>query len=145
MNRRLHHQTGAFILATVVFLMVAGSVMLYAMSNLSMVSSATTSVAHNGNMALMAAQSGLKYCVALGSSCPDIKTVVDIDGISCKIEIDDGNCAAGICTVTSTACCPNSSDSLRAAKKLEIKVQNINGYYQMIPASRRVVAAVTCP
>lgn len=142
---RTRHQTGAFILATVVFLMVAGSVMLYAMTNFSVVSSATTSVTHNGNMALMAAQSGLKYCVALGSSCPDNKTVVNIDGISCKIEIDDASCVPGICTIKSTACCPNSSDSLRGAKKLEIKVQNINGYYQMIPASRRVVTPVACP
>lgn len=144
-------QTGAFILATVVFLMVAGSVMLYAMTNLSVVSSATTSVTHNGNMALMAAQSGLKYCVANGNLC--LTGSLAIAGISappsesCAIKVENACSGVGpqICTIKSTACCPNSSNSLRGAKKLEIEVQNINGYYQMIPASRRVVTPDTCP
>ena len=145
-------QTGAFILATVVFLMVAGSLMLYAMTNFSVVTSATTSVTHNGNMALIAAQSGLKYCVANGNLCPPTGALA-IAGISappsesCAIKVENACSGAGpqICTIKSTACCPNSSNSLRGAKKLEIKVQNINGYYQMIPASRLVMTPDACP
>lgn len=143
-------QTGAFILATVVFLMVAGSVMLYAMTNLSVVSSATTSVTHNGNMALMAAQSGLKYCVAqLGSvgACTEYPEITGVSAPSsspCKIKVA-GNCVSGICEITSTACCPNSADSLRGAKKLSVRVQKVGGGIQMIPASRLVMTPDACP
>lgn len=156
-------QTGAFILATVVFMMVAGSVMLYAMTNFSVVTSATTSVTHNGNMALTAVQSGLKYCVAqLGSgdctSNPLITGVSSPGFMPCKIKIavegvgdsdpSDGKCdstAPSICTITSTACCPSSTDALRGAKSLKIDVQKTTGGYQMIPASRQVVTPVACP
>ena len=166
MNRSIR-QTGAFILATVVFLMVAGSLMLYAMTNLSVVTSATTSVTHNSNMALMAAQSGLKYCVARlgsGAACtlnpliagvtlsdfPDkIPPPPVINFVPCKIALTtSGTCSgvgAGICTITSTACCPSATDSLRGAKSLKIDVQKTTGGYQMIPASRQVVTPVTCP
>lgn len=143
MLNRQFRQTGAFILATVVFLMVAGSVMLYAMTNLSVVTSATTSVTHNGNMALMAAQSGLKYCVAQlegTDTCtlnPQIMGVSSPDFTPCKIKVV-GNCVSGICTITSTACCPNSTDSLRGVKKLTLQVQKTTGGIQMIPASRFV-------
>lgn len=160
-----NQQTGAAILAAVVFLIVAGSVMLYAMTNLSMVSSASTRVAHNGNMALMAAQSGLKYCVAQleNGDClsdPFTKDISSPNYIPCKIKItiggegdsnqNDGKCdsaAPSVCTITSTACCPNSTpaDSYRGAKSLKIDVQKTTGGYQMIPASRRVVTPDTCP
>lgn len=164
MHSNFHHnnmlnryrQTGAFILVTVVFLMAAGGAMLYAMSNLSSVSSTTATLAHNGNMALAAAQSGLKYCVAAGSTCSATPL---IDGIStpasapspCKITItatpasNCSNAVSAICTITSTACCPNSADPYHGAKKLKIQVQNTLGVYQLIPASREVVTPDTCP
>lgn len=140
-------QTGAFILVTVVFIMVAGGAMLYAMANLSTVSSATNSVAHNGNMALAAAQSGLKYCVAWLET--GVCTVnPSISGISCEITVADGGCngavAPLICTVTSTAYCPNSTDANRGGKAVSIQVQKTNygglANYQMIPASRQILA-----
>lgn len=153
-------QGGAFLLVLVIFLMVAGGAMLYAMANLSTVSSATNSVVHNGNMALAAAQSGLKYCVAQLDT-GDCANSPLIGGIStpapapCVIEITvggDGNDADGacssvapaICTVTSTAYCPSAAEALRGARKISIQVQKTEKdgafYYQMIPASRLVLS-----
>lgn len=163
---RTRHQTGAFILATVVFLMVAGSVMLYAMTNLSVVTSATTSVTHNGNMALMAAQSGLKYCVAQLEGEDICAVNPEIDGVSspsspCKIilSITPINCISGICKITSAAYCPKpvpldppdppkcDFDDYYGAKKLTMQVQKTTGGVQMIPASRQVETPETlvCP
>lgn len=149
-------QSGAFLLVTVIFLLVAGGAMLYAMVNLSTVSSATNSVAHNGNMALAAAQSGLKYCLlqpAVDCTSSDllIKDLSTPAPAPCKIKVADGCFGAvpGICTITSTACCPSSSDNYRGAKQLSVKVQKTTDgsayYYQMIPASRQVETPVTCP
>lgn len=147
-------QSGAFLLVTVVFLLVAGGAMLYAMANLSTVSSATSSVAHNGNMALAAAQSGLKYCllqptVDCTSSDLLIKDLSTPAPAPCKIKVADGcfGAAPGICTITSTACCPNSSpsDPYRGAKKLSIQVQKTAGGYQIIPASRQAIVPDACP
>jgi hypothetical protein len=136
-----YRQTGAFILVTVVFLMAAGGAMLYAMSNFSTASSATASLVHNGNMALAAAQSGLKYCVAqLGTGACSNPA---ISGISCDITVNDGGCngavAPLVCTITSAAYCPSQTDATRGAKKLSIQVQKTSGGYQMIPASRQVL------
>ena len=139
-------QSGAFLLVTIVFLMAAGGAMLYAMANLSAVSSTTAAVAHNGNMALAAAQSGLKYCVAQLKTGPCVNPV--ITGISCDITVTDGGCFVAVaspptCTITSTANCPSSTDAYRGAKKLSIQVQKTtNGgvpSYQIIPASRQVL------
>jgi len=144
-------QTGAFILVTVIFLMVAGGAMLYAMANLSMVSSATNSVAHNGNMALAAAQSGLKYCVlqlGTGGACAPSPAITPAPPASCAIVIGDGCFGAAtpsVCTITSTAICPNVATCPNAAapscaiKKLSVHVQKTTGGYQMIPASRLVL------
>ncbi len=152
MQRRFQ-QTGAFILVTVVFLMVAGGAMLYAMTNLSVVSSATNSLAHNGNMALAAAQSGLKYCLA-GLETGDCLASPLIGGITtpapapCNIVIVQGCSVASapaICTITSTAICPNVTPCPNPAepfcgiKTLSIQIQKTAGGYQMIPASRQVV------
>lgn len=149
-------QSGAFLLVTVIFLMVAGGTMLYALANLSTVSSATNSVVHNGNMALAAAQSGLKYCVAQleTAACTANPEIIGITapGFSpCKVKIVDGGCftaGTGICTVTSTACCSNSSsadDPYHGAKKLSIQVQKTAGGYQIIPASRQTIVPDACP
>jgi hypothetical protein len=151
-NTRIR-QTGAFILVTVIFLMVAGGAMLYAMANLSTVSSATNSLAHNGNMALAAAQSGLKYCLLVPVGCPDnTPTNLDIPAIPCKITVGrNATCIAAsssppsICTMTSEAICPNvttcpnAADPYCGAKKLSIQVQKSIGGYQMIPASRQIL------
>jgi len=140
-------QTGAFILVTIVFLMVAGGAMLYAMSNLSSVSSTTTTLAHNGNMALAAAQSGLKYCLyqlEMNTACTPNPIITPTLPAPCTITIAEG-CFAPVvppsttCTVTSTAYCPDTTDASRGAKKLSIQVQKTTGGYQMIPASRLVL------
>lgn len=148
-------QRGAFLLVTVIFLLVAGGAMLYAMVNLSTVSSATNSVAHNGNMALAAAQSGLKYCLLQPTvDCTSNDLLIKDSALApapCKIKVADGcfGAAPGICTITSTACCPSWSDNYRGAKQLSIKVQKTTDgsafYYQVIPASRQVETPVTCP
>lgn len=140
-------QNGAFLLVTVIFLLAAGGAMLYAMANLSTVSSATNSLAHNGNMALAAAQSGLKYCVA-GLETGDCAASPAIAGIAqfpCAITITQGCSLAvppAICIVESTAYCPSAADNLRGAKKVTIQVQKTTDgsafYYQIIPASRLV-------
>lgn len=140
-----YRQTGAFLLVTIIFLMAAGGAMLYAMSNLSSVSSATAMVAHNGNQALAAAQSGLKYCEILGGvGCPDVLTVRSFAGIPCTIEVTDNGCdliltTPAICTLTSRAYCPNATDTYRGASKLSIQRQKTLtlGGYALIPASRK--------
>lgn len=138
-----YRQTGAFILVTVVFLMAAGGAMLYAMSNFSTASSTTATLAHNGNMALAAAQSGLKYCTM--ADCPDVLAIVNFSGTSCTIELEDGGCncnvpaVSTICTIKSRAYCPDLADATRGAKKLSIQVQRTTGGCQMIPASRQVL------
>jgi len=145
-------QTGAFILVTVIFLMVAGGAMLYAMANLSMVSSATNSVAHNGNMALAAAQSGLKYCLAgLETGDCQVNPIITVPPAPCYITVAVAplTCSTDapplLCTITSTAICPNVATCPNAAapscaiKKLSIHVQKTTGGYQMIPASRQVL------
>jgi len=132
-----YRQTGAFILVTLVFVMAAGGAMLFAMSNLSSVSNTTTTLIHNGNMALAAAQSGLKYCALV--DCPNTPTILAISDSSCVIQVDDGGCNSGICLITSTAYCPSSTDPSRGAKKLSIQVHKTAGGYQMIPASRQVL------
>lgn len=153
--RNRYRQTGAFLLVTIVFLMAAGGAMLYAMANLSLVSSTTAMVAHNGNMALLAAQSGLKYCELLGGAgCPDVLPAVpgtarNFAGIPCVIEVSDGGCdllpatpaAPVICTLTSRAYCPNATDPYRGASKLSIQRQKTKtqGGYALIPASRQVL------
>jgi hypothetical protein len=143
-------QNGAFLLVTVIFLMVAGGAMLYAVVNLVSVSSATSSVGHNGNMSLAAAQSGLKYCLA-GLQTGDCTANPLISGVTappsapCTITIAQ-NCSAAaapsICAIESTAYCPSSSDAYRGGKKITIQVQKTTDgsvfYYQMIPASRLV-------
>ncbi len=137
-------QSGAFILATVIFLMVVGAVMMYSMTNLAQVTSATSSVAVNGNMALAAAQSGLKYCLArLDTS--DCSSSPNLEGISptpCIVTIADGCTAAptpSLCFIISTAYCPNSTDPTYGGRKITIRVQKTLGGYQMIPASRQVM------
>lgn len=145
-------QSGAFLLVTVIFLLVAGGAMLYALANLSTVSSATGSVAHNGNMALAAAQSGVKYCLA-GLGTGDCAANPLISGITtpapatCTITIAQGcsvAAAPSICTIESTAYCPTAAEALRGAKKIAVQVQKTTDgtafYYQMIPASRLVSA-----
>ena len=140
-----YRQTGAFLLVTIVFLMAAGGAMLYAMANLSSVSSTTAMVAHNGNQALLAAQSGLKYCEGI-SNCPDVLTVRAFVGISsCTIEVSDNGCdllpLPAICTLTSRAYCPDATHPYRGASKLSIqrKKTTIPGGYALIPASRQVL------
>ena len=136
-------QTGAFLLVVMAFLIAAGGAMLYAMSNVSSVSSTTTTLAHNSNMALAAAQSGLKYCLV--ANCPPPLTVMSFNGIPCTIEVSDGGCNCGtiavgaICTVTSRAYCPNANDPYRGARKLSIQAQKTTGTCQIIPASRQVL------
>lgn len=145
-------QRGAFLLVTVIFLLVAGGAMLYAMVNLSTVSSATNSVAHNGNMALAAAQSGVKYCLAglESGGCtanPLIAGITEPASAACAITLVE-NCSAAaapsVCLIESTAYCPNASEAFRGAKKITLRVQKTTDgsafYYQMIPASRLVAA-----
>lgn len=141
-----YRQTGAFLLVTIVFLMAAGGAMLYAMANLSTVTSTSATVAHNNNQALLAAQSGLKYCLMQTINCPNaLGPTRNITGIACTVEVTDANCAAGaatkVCTYTSRAYCPNATDPYRGAKKLSIQVQKTpgTGAYQIIPASRQVL------
>lgn len=136
-------QTGAVILATVIFLMAAGGAMLYTMSNLSSVTSTTAMLTHNGNQALAAAQSGLKYCLL--TDCPDGPTTVTFDGIPCAIDVSDGGCNCGApagaasCTITSRAYCPSATDPYRGAKQLSIQAKKTAGIgnCQMIPATRQ--------
>lgn len=147
-------QTGAFILVTLVFLMVAGGAMLYAMSNLSSVSNTTTTLAHNGNMALAAAQSGLKYCLYELDirACTPVPAITPTLPAPCNIttSVAPATCntdaAPLLCTITSTAYCPSLTDtstgqvvSYRGAKKLSIQVRKTTGGYQIIPASRLVL------
>jgi hypothetical protein len=132
-------QTGAFILATVIFLMVAGGAMLYAMTNLSTVSSATNSVAHNGNMALAAAQSGLKYCLYIldtaggGASCSPYPDSSGITPPPCTITINH-TCLSSPCAISSEATCW-SGTPLQGVKRLKVQAVLSGGRYQMVPAS----------
>lgn len=146
--KTLIRQSGAFILATVVFLMVVGAVLLYSMTNLSQISSTTASIEHNSHVASAAAYSALKHCIYQldNGACT---ANPDISGFFCTITVADGGCNAAAapftCTITATAICPSGTlnppdTSMRGAKKLSINVQKsamipVGVSYQMIPAS----------
>ncbi|MFA7238754.1 MAG: hypothetical protein WC091_01470 [Sulfuricellaceae bacterium] len=155
------NQAGSFILITVVFVMAIGGAMLYAMANMSNVSSASNTLVHNSNMALAAAQSGLKYCVwqlsRTDAGQGDCQSDPFTSDTSCKITITatvDGSGApcwtdtssSIICTIKSTAICPKNdlnNDPYYGKKTISMQIQKktINGvpYTQMIPASRQVL------
>lgn len=136
-----NRQSGAFILASVVFLMVVGAILLYSMTNLSQVASTTEGLEHNANQAEAAALSGLKYCLA-GLETGDCNAAPTIAGISptpCAVSIIDG-CSAAVapisCTVTSTAYCPSNGAVIRGAKRFTIQVRKSAATsYSVIPAS----------
>jgi len=136
-----NRQSGAFILVTVVFLMVVGSIFIYSMTNLSTVASSTTGVVHNSNAALAAAQSGLKYCLYdLGNGGTCLVYTPGFSPSTCTIAFTPPtNCttATPTCMVYSKAICGAGSTE-QAEKWLEVQVtySAISGY-QMIPASLR--------
>lgn len=154
-------QSGAFILATVIFMMVVGAVMLYSMTNLSQVTSSNTALIHNNNTAKAAAQSGLNFVAQQLSAgtppldcSPGAYVSADITPHPCDVKY--ANCCGveSICTVSSKAVCGGSpllalthadnspTTGVKWLTVLALKYHPVGGgdAYQLIPASRRSIS-----
>lgn len=157
--KNFSRQSGAFILITIVFLMAAGGAMLYAMSNLSSVSSTATTLVHNGNVAQAAAQSGLGFGIytRMTASGGDRTYKIYCNKADISTEIAPTPCAVSYCstpdklnadgvfTVSGFAVCNGgtSIQSIRLLKqdmRVDLLPDGVTYQYKAIPGSRANVA-----